>query len=109
MGHVHYVKDLPKKVHLSRPPAYKPDQPDAGRTVLIDRATWDALGTYDTSTPTSPSAGRIYRRREQTVAKGADGEPMLVLAEDRGWVFFVINDPTDPKYQLHVPYKAVVV
>lgn len=108
MGTVSWVKELRSKIRLTEPPDYKPERPwsKAKREILLDRATWDAIDTYDTSTPTGPSAGRIYKRRNFTVSV-VEGRQHVEWHEDDGYVYIVINAP-DGDGQLHVPYRAVI-
>lgn len=138
MGHVSWLKDLNGKLHLSEPPAYKPLE-RRHREVLIEREVFESINAYENTTPTGPSAGRIYVRHK---AAPTPGNPYAVDMEE-GWLFIVINEPpgTAPvcsrckgsrriRYlgsvkprdcvrcdgtgvakpgQLHVPYKAVFV
>lgn len=105
-GHVHYVKDLPGKIRLTCPPSHKPLEPN-GREVLLDRKTFDSIGTYQTSVPTGPSAGRIYKRCDmEKITTGR--QPKFRVNEGAGIVYIVINAP-DGDGQLHVPYRAVIV
>lgn len=93
---VHYVRDLPGKLHLSEPPLHDP-LARRSREVLLDQRTFDAIGDYTRSTPTSPSAGRVYRRNLHW-----SGPP------SNWFVYLVVDDPGGDG-QLHVPYSAVVV
>lgn len=62
--------------------------------ILIESRTFESIADYTNSMPTSPSAGRVYRKRWPK----------------RGWyVYFCETDPSDPKYTLHHPFKAEVV
>lgn len=97
MGHVHYVKDLPSKIHLSEPPTHKPLSPHR-REVMLDQATFDAIGDYTRSMPTGASAGRIWKRNL--------GWPEDV---DDNWFVHIVIDAPDGDGQLHVPYAPVIL
>ena len=109
MGGCSWVKDLPSKVRLTEPPTYKPEEPwrIRKREILLDTRTWKALDSYDTSTPTGPSPGRIYKKRDYTL-HSMKGQERVEWHDDEGWVYFVIDAP-DGDGQLHVPYRAVIV
>lgn len=97
MGDVHYLKDLPEKIHLSQPPDYKP-LVATHRTCLLSQSTFDRLGDYTRSQPTGPSAGRIYRKNL--------GWP---LDMDDNWFVYIVINASDGDGQLHVPFSAVIV
>lgn len=94
---IHYVKDLPGKIHLTEPPGYKPFD-RRHREIMLDQKTFDSIGDYTRSMPTGASAGRIWKRNL--------GWPDDV--EDNWFVHLVVDAP-DGDGQLHVPYKPVIV
>ena len=82
-----YLRDL-------NPARYLRDHEEG--TVLMHRADFDQLDAYESSVPTAPSAGRIYRR---------------TYAVDGPVVFFVEDAPVDDPRggQLHHPHRALFV
>lgn len=65
------------------------------------RRMFKALASYDSSTPTAPSDGRIYKRNFNW-RNAHKGEP------GNWWVYLVKDDPKDGgKSQLHHPYKLI--
>ena len=97
------------------------DEPDAlideakgnpvrGAQVVIPADVLERIDAYETSTPTAPSPGRIYRRtyyRDWDVARAQRRRP----EDPYSVVFFVVDDPHygDGKQQAHVPYEALVL
>ena len=60
------------------------------KTFVCTERVFRALDNYESSIPTAPSAGRIYRRGSH-------------------WVRLVITDPSDDRYQLHVSRRLLVI
>lgn len=66
---------------------------DGGYFHCLTRGCFKDIALYQTSTPTGPSPGRIYKRH---------------YTED-GWIIFIcVNDDEDPRMVKHVPFKCVV-
>lgn len=99
-----WIKDVPKSV-IFDPPVSMLDRMSrcmsGERMVQLTEDVWESLATYDTTKPTSPSAGRIYKRRFLIHGSYMPEKP------ENGYVFVVVNSP-DGVGQLHVPYLAVI-
>lgn len=96
MNHINYLSEIPPETIIFDPLTVPP----GSRHVVISWATWDRISAYDFSTPTSPSPGRVYRKRN-----------WHALEDDKHWWLYVVkSDPVDQKmYQNHHPFKALVV
>jgi len=96
-------------------------KPSSERFCVVTQRLFDALSDYTCSCPTSPSHGRVYKKNlgwrafVPTWDERLATDPSLQhcgYREDepeRWWIYFVRNDPTDPKYQLHHPFRLLVV
>lgn len=89
MGDIHYLRDIPAGDYIL------PDDVRAGECIVITARSLERIAEYAASVPTSPSAGRVYRRTH------IDGV----------YVFVVRNAPADDPRggQLHHPLRALVV
>jgi hypothetical protein len=97
MGDISWARQLPERVIINVPPMYKIPEPRE-RMVQMSRATFERINDYTRSQPTSPSAGRIYRKNF--------GWPKDM--EDNWSVYFCVRDPDDPKGVYHVPYTPIL-
>lgn len=86
MGEVSWLRELDDESYYFR-----------GKEIVIERPAFESINDYTGSLPTAPSAGRVYRKKTNW------REP------DLWFVFVVDNDPTDPKFQLHRPYRVELV
>lgn len=96
MGYRSYLHELPEDSYLL------PDVIKQGEHIVITAEALESLNAYETSTPTSPSAGRAYRRTY--LAGPARTEPETFV--------FIVQDapPDDPQGgRLHHPLLALVV
>lgn len=82
---IHYLKLVPEGWLL----LFQPLVPGAARIAVVRPEMFPLLAHYETSIPTGPSAGRIYRRHE--------------------WLFVVGDDPLNSKFQLHIPHRILMV
>jgi hypothetical protein len=82
MGDISWARELPERVIINIPPTHNITQPQ-GRMVQMSRATFERIGDYTRSSPTSPSAGRIYRKNL--------GWPDHM--EDNWFVYIVVDEP----------------
>lgn len=87
----HYLWALPTN-------EYSMDHQNQTFTVLTRRLLKD-LATYDTSLPTGPTPGRIYKRN---MTWNRTDLP------DEYYVYICVAEPGDTGYILHVPYKVII-
>ncbi len=66
------------------------------RTCVMFRSTFDRLSKYESTIPTAPSAGRIYRRPSRDER-----------GPDQDYVRVVYNHPDGD--QIHIPYVCHVI
>ncbi len=83
-----WLRDLPSGEYLLDMPA---DVTHEHGAIAITERALRSIGEYEFSTPTSPSAGRVYRRSYKS-----------------GDYVFVVVDAPDGHGQLHVPCLALV-
>ena len=113
MGSISYVREIPSDQVIID---------TEHRRAVIDRDVFLRIDEYATSTPTGPSAGRVYRRSHRRVRftvenapKGVDpGTYYLACPADKAtehWLYIVENAPeSDPRGgQLHHPHQAFLV
>lgn len=84
--------DVPKSSHYLRGLRKELYKIEGGFFHCITRQVFRDIATYQTSTPTGPSPGRIYKRQYKT-----------------GWTIFIcVNDDVDPAMVKHVPFRCII-
>ncbi len=78
--------------------------PNKDRCAVMAVETLESIGDYSRSSPTAPSAGRIYRK---ALTWDLDNTGRLVFSN--WWVFRCEADPADPKGTYHHPFRALVI
>ena len=101
MGHVHYQKDIDWDQCLIDDLTV----PVKDRLVFMPQKIFDSIGDYTRSCPTSPSAGRIYKKALNWPALYGDYRHD---EDPNWWIFLCENDPDEEGYVLHHPFKVVI-
>lgn len=66
------------------------------RTCTLSQATFERIGDYTRSQPTTPSAGRVYRKN------------LNPNGDLQNWFIYIVIDDPAGDGQLNVPYRVVL-